>query len=138
VPLLSDQQAYGEFIAYGVRGTAAAYLNAFQPAWDEIAEICGEFIALEHARSGSAAVRGLHFAIGICIDPIDGEGLRISMGPTCAACGSSEVDYGDGIRNGQVDLPAATFDKFLAADAKQRRQLVYEALQEWQNRERGS
>jgi hypothetical protein len=133
VPLLADQ-SYGEFIARGELGRAAAYLNSFEePAWSEIASICEEFITLSEAKhTWSPAVRAFHYIVSRCIDHVDGEALWIDGRSACPACGASDVAYGDTAKVGTVALPNAAFSCFQRLTTWQQRDRVAELLAEWQ------
>lgn len=127
VPLLSDQQSYGEFILRGTRGRGAAYLNSFtEPAWDVIAAI------VDTRRSFPQRVSRVHAdllqrVIGACADPIDGE--RLTLGAfVCPNCLSSDVSYGDGDPMGVVELPSASFAGFMSLSPEQRSACVASIL----------
>lgn len=105
VPVLSDF-AYGEFIAFGRTGAVFGHLNALDcPAWNEIEAI---FTDLALPKSTGNLFQSI---VDDCIDPIDGQLLSITLGPTCPQCGANQVDYRDlpADRMGSIDVPEFRF-----------------------------
>jgi hypothetical protein len=125
LPLLSDQQSYGECIAFGSLGRSFAYLNTFaEPAWDEIDRICSMFLPLRDAAAGSEPIAVFQRIVGECSDMIQEESFRVGQGPVCPRCHSESVRYGDSIKVGSVDLPALTFDRFWKLTQIQRQDFI--------------
>lgn len=127
-PLLPDM-AYGEFIARGQKGTAFAYLTAFgNPGWDRIDQL---FKKLFPKRDRSSETEGFQWVMGKCLDPIDDQELSIASAPVCPKCHGINVRAGDDIRTGGLDLPDATFSKFLSLDDLAQEKRIKELCSEW-------
>jgi hypothetical protein len=118
-PLLSDQQSNGEFILFGERGRAFAYLGAFtEPAWDAIALVAASIVGPVPDRDWQPAAARLQHVIAACADPVDGE--RLTMSHVCPSCQSTDVLYGDGEAMGPIEIPIASFDSFMALSPEDR------------------
>lgn len=116
---------YGEFIAKGIRGIGAAYLNVYAGAgsdWDRIED-------LQKRLAGCANV-DLQWLIGKCLDPIEGEELSIIGGPRCSRCGSGRVT---GIEEsaGLIEIPNASFTRFNSLTPTDQEQFIARLCREW-------
>lgn len=132
VPLLSDFQCYGEFVAKGTLGRSFAYLNAFEePAWDEIERICEDLLRLRDAAPGSKVLAIFHDVVGACGDEIEGESWRITK-YTCPRCHSNAVRYGDAYKVGYVDVPTMTFERFMKRPPQERYEFIRDSIQRFE------
>jgi hypothetical protein len=122
VPLLSDQEGYGEFIARGRCGRANAYLNSFEAPWPELWGLATE--VLREVRATRTSVATFQNLISRCIDAVEGEALSIGEGPFCPACRSDNVEYGDAFKTGSISLPYATCTGFQALRQEQKQSLL--------------
>ena len=127
-PLLPDM-SYGEFIARGEKGTAFAYLPSIGNAgWDRINQLFKKVFPKKHASSETDCFQWM---IGKCLDPINDQNLRIVGSPVCPNCQGHNVQYGDDVRTGELDLPDATFSKFLSLDDPAQEQMIKELCEQW-------
>jgi hypothetical protein len=122
VPLLSDQEGYGEFIARGRRGRANAYLNSLEAPWPELWDLATEVLKEVRATRTSAAM--VRTFISRCIDAVEGEALSIGEGPFCPACNSDNIEYGDAFKTGSISLPYATCTGFQTLPQEQKQSLL--------------
>jgi hypothetical protein len=121
--------AYGEFIARGQRGTVFAYLSAIgNMGWDRIDQLVKKVFPQKHQSSRDKCFQ---WVIGKSLDPIDGQELSIVGNPVCPNCHGTNVIYGDDIRTGELDLPDATFSKFLSLDDLTQEQWIKELCDQW-------
>jgi len=111
-PLLGDF-SYGQFLLYGRRGTAYAYLDApGHPIW-ELAD------SVIQSRDGEPILR----ALAAVADPVDGQPLGTDR--VCPLCHSRrDWESWPGPRVGSVEIPPVTFAAFdRLADEEKRRLL---------------
>lgn len=121
--------AYGEFIARGEKGTVFAYLSTFgNSGWDRIDQLFKNVFPKKYQ---SSATECFQWVIGKCLDPIDDQALSIVGAPVCPNCHGSNVLAGDDIRAGELDLPDATFSKFLSLDDVAQEQMVKDLCSQW-------
>ena len=114
-PLLSDFD-YGECLLRGERGSAVRHLVALtEPAWDVIMEL---FPGPRVTPQGYPDAGRLRWVIARLADPVDGE--RFLMDITCPRCHSTDVDYGAGESLGTIDVPDATFERFMTLSPAER------------------
>ena len=131
-------ESYGEFIVKGEAGNAVAYLCAFtKPGWNVVQDIHASLTRSRFSRLRGASSRGcLQWVIGRCLDSLDGEQLSLNKRVVCPLCHSEHVSYGDAVRVGFVDLPVASFSRFLSLSPGERTSRVRQLCLAWLKGER--
>lgn len=126
-PFLGDF-SYGKFIAQGSTGETFAYLNGLKNVgWDRLVHL---------ADSLSSDASFFQWLVSQCLDPISGVSLSICNGIRCPECGSSDIKLHDSMPTGSVDLPEATFTRFLSLDPLEQQTRVLELHRVWSNEEK--
>ena len=104
-PQLSDF-SYGQFVFTGELGTVYAFIEVPNPVW----MMLDSALKSTNSRKDQGALlqaAAAHFA-----DPIDGQ--RLLRRPVCPKCQSSELASWSGIKQGEADIPRASYDAFVS------------------------
>jgi hypothetical protein len=111
MPLLGDF-SYGQFVFHGERGSAFGYLQALEAgAWEDItARLRRE--ALFPSSPTSEQIGHFHRVVAASADAISGQ--RLFSYPVCPSCQSYAVSYGDSTPTVIREIPAVTFEEYLA------------------------
>ncbi len=127
-PLLSDM-SYGQFVARGEKGTAFGYFLAFDNiGWEKIHGLVEKFYSVNDIFSKRDCFQWI---IGKCLDPIDNQELSIVRGPVCPSCHGTNVEYGDSYKTGELNVPDATFSKFLALSNVEQEIMIKDLCNIW-------
>jgi hypothetical protein len=125
-PLLSDF-SYGEFIAKSENGAFAAYLNALEePAFEEISSLFHKLLKKYDLNSNEISC--LHFIVGKCSDMIEGQVMRIDIGPICPYCSSTSTDYNDLKVVGKREVEELSFTSFIRLSDDEKNSLIKEYI----------
>lgn len=110
--------AYGEFVLTGMRGNVYALLTAIgNEAWDLVQAVVPD-----------VDVDTFQELLARLADPVNGQSWTMSH--VCPRCESHEWTYWGGDRMGNVDVPNATFNTFLALQPVEREQRALQLLAE--------
>jgi hypothetical protein len=108
--------SYGQFIFFGVGGTAHAFYAALEcPVWDFISALVDK-----HMPASRPEARGqcIQHACTIFADRVDGQ--HWTLRHVCPHCLSQRMTYWGGTELGEVDVPVATFTSFLGLPLDER------------------
>lgn len=125
MPLLSDF-SYGQFIFHGERGSVFGYLQALEDsAWEDMTARL-QRIGLFPSSATSEQIDHFHRVVAASTDAISGQ--RLVSYPICPSCQSHTVSYGDSTPSVIREIPAVTFEEYLALPDATRTQRL---LQLW-------
>jgi hypothetical protein len=112
--------AYGEFIFTGELGTVHAFFDANNPVWGFLESVLpksGESTKEQIARGSLLQATCAYLA-----DAIEGQSLFNHQ--ICPRCQSSKLSSWGGERTGSVELPEASFLRFMAQPESERQRLA--------------
>lgn len=121
-PLLSDF-SYGQFIARSENGLFFAYLNAIEElAFKEISCIFDKL--LKECGSSLDENTCFHSVVGKCSDMIEGQEMRIDIGPICPYCKSSSCHYDNLKMVEKREIENLSFTSFVALSDEEKNSLI--------------
>lgn len=131
-PLLSDF-SYGDFIATSENGAFVAYLNALEePSVEEIRLLFDKLFKRYGLKLNEISC--FHFVVGKCSDMIEGQEMRIDIGPICPDCGSKSINYNNlrVVRTRNVEN--LSFTSFIGLSDDEKNSLIKESIIQFSNR----
>jgi hypothetical protein len=125
-PLLSDF-SYGEFIATSENGAFVAYLNALEePSFKEIGFLFDKLFKKYGLNLNEISC--FHFIVGKCSDMIEGQNMRIDIGPICPDCSSNNCDYNNLRMVSKREVEKLSFTSFTGLSDDEKNSLIKEYI----------
>ncbi len=120
-PRLSEFE-YGSFIFYGLSGRVFGLFEAIgHPIWQ-----AAELLIIDRLseQNKDQSPRSIQEALAKLADPIENNPLTLSR--ICPVCQSTQNEYDESVKQGEIELPIVTFEKYFAMDVTQRKTFVRE------------